>query len=415
MMQSEEATATAISIVRSLDFHLPIHQSMFEALAAMYTEGRRCGDPMLAAEEFRTRGMLGRIGGGGYIHTCMNVVPTIANVSHYAKIVKSYARDRRLNDAGLGIVQLALTSGDNKAAQAAKLLSDACLDDAGATGPMLIGDEIDDTMADIERGQTEGPSTGFSDLDRLLHGLQPGVVTIAGRPGMGKSTVAVDFARSMAIHQKIPTLVFALEMSRPQLRKRIVSAESGVAHRIIRAGGNALSDSDWTLITEAMPRIKAAPLSIDDTAGLTIHEICARSRMHATRHGLGCVIVDHIGLCAPILGSRSSRTEEIGAVTKGLHGLFKDLAIPVIAVSQLNRGPEQRTDKRPQLSDLRESGNIEQDSTVVILVHRDDYYDKESPRSGEADFIVAKHRDGDTDTITVAAQLHYARFRDMAV
>jgi replicative DNA helicase len=415
MLQSAEATPAAMQIVRGRDLYSTVHQDVFNAIVTMYTSGDTVGDPVIISTRLLELGLIARLPDASYLHTCMQAVPTVANVTHYARIVAGHAESRRLIEAGTRITNIGRTPQiTNKAAASAKALSDACVGTHGTTA-VRVGDTLAEVLKEMDEGRKPGPSTGFSDLDRLLYGLNPGLIVIAGRPGMGKSTVGMDVARAMAIHQGIPTLFFALEMGTKQLNMRIIAAESGVSHRSIREGGDALTEQDWKRVTAAAPRIAAAPLEVDDQSGLTIHEICARSRIRAARGGLGCVIVDHIGLCDSVLGSRSSRTEEIGAITKGLHALSKDLGIPVIAVSQLNRGPEGRTDKRPQLSDLRESGNIEQDATVVIMVHRDDYYDKESPRAGEADFIVAKNRDGEMDTITVAAQLHYARFKDMAV
>jgi replicative DNA helicase len=415
MLQSSQATATAIDHIRSSDMYDPQHMAIFAAIAEMYTNGDTCGDPILTAKELASRGILERLTGGvSYLHTCMAAVPTVANVGHYALIVKEHAESRRIITAGMRIMAIGRSQEGGKAGAAAEVLSRACLD-SESRGAVRIGDIIGDVLAEVDAGLSAGPSTGFADLDRLLHGLRPGLVTIAGRPGMGKSTVAVDITRSFAIRQGIPVLLFSLEMGKEQIVKRILSAESRVPHHLLMEGGKKLSSEDWQRITSAQPRVSDAPLDIDDEAGLTIHEICARSRMRAARGDLGLIIVDHIGLCGSVLGGRASRTEEVGAITRGLHALYKSLNIPVIMVSQLNRGPEQRTDKRPQLQDLRESGNIEQDSTVVILTHREDYYDKESPRAGESDLIVAKHRDGETDTITVASQLHYSRFVDMAV
>lgn len=226
------------------------------------------------------------------------------------------------------------------------------------------------------------------------------------------STVGLDFCRSAAIRHNMASAIFTLEMSKIEVVTRLLSAEAKVPLHVMRSGH--LSDDDWTRLARRMGEISEAPLFVDDTPNMTLMEIRAKARRLRQRHGLRLVVVDYMQLMSSPK-KVESRQQEVADISRGLKLLAKELEVPVIAMSQLNRGPEQRTDKRPQLSDLRESGSIEQDADVVILLHRDDYYDKETPRAGEADLIVAKHRNGPTDTITVAAQLHFSRFVDMAV
>jgi replicative DNA helicase len=226
------------------------------------------------------------------------------------------------------------------------------------------------------------------------------------------STAALDFARHASVRHSLASAVFSLEMSKVEVVMRVLSAEARVPLHVLRSG--QLSDDDWTKLARRMGEISEAPLYIDDTPNMTLMEIRAKARRLRQRHDLRLLIVDYLQLMTSPKRVES-RQQEVSELSRGLKLLAKEVECPVIAVAQLNRGPEQRTDKRPQLSDLRESGAIEQDSDVVILLHRDDYYDKESPRAGEADFIVAKHRNGPTDTVTVAAQLHLSRFVDMAI
>jgi replicative DNA helicase len=226
------------------------------------------------------------------------------------------------------------------------------------------------------------------------------------------STVAMDFARSASVRHNMSSAIFSLEMSKIEIVTRLLSAEARVPLHVLRSG--QLSDDDWTRLARRMGEISEAPVFVDDTPNMTLMEIRAKARRLRQRHDLKLVIVDYLQLMTSPKRVES-RQQEVADLSRGLKLLAKEIECPVIAVSQLNRGPEQRTDKRPQLSDLRESGSIEQDADVVILLHRDDYYDKESPRAGEADFIIAKHRNGPTDTVTVAAQLHFSRFVDMAV
>ncbi|OLE24903.1 MAG: replicative DNA helicase [Actinobacteria bacterium 13_1_20CM_3_71_11] len=226
------------------------------------------------------------------------------------------------------------------------------------------------------------------------------------------STAAMDFARATSVRQNFSSAIFSLEMSKVEIVMRLLSAEARVPLHVLRSG--QLSDDDWTKLARRMGEISEAPLFVDDTPNMTLMEIRAKARRLKQRHDLKLIIVDYLQLMTSPKRVES-RQQEVAELSRGLKLLAKEVECPVVAVSQLNRGPEQRTDKRPQLSDLRESGSIEQDADVVILLHRDDYYDKESPRAGEADFIVAKHRNGPTDTVTVAAQLHLSRFVDMAI
>lgn len=226
------------------------------------------------------------------------------------------------------------------------------------------------------------------------------------------STASMDFARNAAIRANQAAAIFSLEMSKVEIVMRLLSAEARVPLHVLRSG--QLSDDDWTKLARCMGEISEAPLFVDDTPSMNLMEIRAKARRLKQRHDLKMIVVDYLQLMTSPKRTES-RQQEVADLSRGLKLLAKEVECPVIAVSQLNRGPEQRTDKRPQLSDLRESGSIEQDADVVILLHRDDYYDKESPRAGEADFIVAKHRNGPTDTVTVAAQLHLSRFVDMAI
>jgi replicative DNA helicase len=226
------------------------------------------------------------------------------------------------------------------------------------------------------------------------------------------STASMDFARHAAIRHNCASAIFSLEMSKIEIVMRLLSAEARVPLHILRSG--QLSDDDWTKLARRMGEISEAPIFVDDTPSMNLMEIRAKARRLKQRHDLKLIVVDYLQLMTSAKRTES-RQQEVADLSRGLKLLAKEVECPVIAVSQLNRGPEQRTDKRPQLSDLRESGSIEQDADVVILLHRDDYYDKESPRAGEADFIVAKHRNGPTDTVTVAAQLHLSRFVDMAI
>jgi replicative DNA helicase len=239
------------------------------------------------------------------------------------------------------------------------------------------------------------------------------MIIIAARPGMGKSTLALDFARSAAIHHRHPTAFFSLEMSRKELQDRVSAADARIRLDNIRSG--ELTDNDWTRLARRLPDISSAPLYIDDKPGRTLGMIKAEARRLQQHHDLKLVIIDYLQLLeSGTSRRRDNRQQEVSEISRGVKLMAKELGLPVVILSQLNRGPEQRTDKRPVLSDLRESGSLEQDADIVMLLHREDAYEKESARAGEADIIFAKHRNGPDATCLVAFQGHYSRFCDMA-
>jgi replicative DNA helicase len=274
-----------------------------------------------------------------------------------------------------------------------------------------------DTLDEIEAianhdGRLVGVPTGFADLDALMNGLHAGqLIVLAARPALGKSTLGLDISRAAAIKHDLTTVVFSLEMSRTEITMRLLSAEARVPLHHIRTG--RMSDDDWARLARRMGEVAEAPLYIDDSPHLSMMEIRAKARRLKQRQDLKLMIVDYLQLMSSPRRVEN-RQQEVSEISRALKLLAKELDIPIVAISQLNRGPEQRTDKKPLLSDLRESGSIEQDADVVILLHREDAYERESPRAGEADLIVAKHRNGPTSTITVAFQGHYSRFVDMS-
>lgn len=422
MLLSKDAVADVVEILRSEDFYRPVHATVFDAVLDLYGRGEPA-DPVTVAAYLADRNTLVRVGGVPYLHELVSAVPTVATVGYYAQIVAERAVLRRLVEAGTRITQLgygaaAGTGRDvddvvDLAQQAVYDVTERRASDDFAMLADMLGPALSEIESAGERGLMAGIPTGFTDLDNLLSGLHPGqLIVVAGRPGLGKSTVSMDFVRNAAIRHGHTSAIFSLEMSKIEIVLRLLSAESRVPLHVLRSG--QLSDDDWTKLARRMGEISEAPLFVDDTANLNLMEIRAKARRLRQRHDLKLIVVDYLQLMTSPKRTES-RQQEVSDLSRGLKLLAKELECPVVAVSQLNRGPEQRADKRPMLSDLRESGSIEQDADIVILVHRDDHYDKESPRAGEADFIVAKHRNGPTDTITVAAQLHLSRFVDMAM
>jgi replicative DNA helicase len=423
MMLSKDAIADVVEVLSSSDFYRPAHATIFDAIITLYGKGEPA-DPIMVSAALADSGELGRIGGAPYLHTLVASVPTAANASYYARIVNERATLRRLIEAGTRIVQLGFGQAANGgrdvdevvdlAQQAVYEITERRVSEDFAKLSELLQPALDEIDAIGAMGDAmTGIPTGFSDLDRLLNGLHSGqLIIVAGRPGLGKSTAAMDFARAASVQHNHASAIFSLEMSKIEIVTRLLSAEARVPLHTLRSG--KLSDDDWTKLARRMGEISEAPIFVDDTPNMNLMEIRAKARRLKQKHDLKLVVVDYLQLMSS--GKRvESRQQEVAEFSRGLKLLAKEIECPVIAVSQLNRGPEQRTDKRPQLSDLRESGSLEQDADVVILLHRDDYYDKESPRAGEADFIVAKHRNGPTDTVTVAAQLHLSRFVDMAI
>ena len=419
MMISKDAIADVVEQIRGTDFYRPAHEVVYDAIIDLYGRGEPA-DAITVADELTKRGEIQRIGGAPYLHTLISSVPTAANAGYYARIVRERSVLRKLVEAGTRIVQLGYGTdgGDvDEIVNNAQAEVYAVTERRSSEDYMILGDIIGGAVDEIEaaghRGEGMiGVPTGFSDLDRLTNGLHPGqmIVPRRARPAIGKSTMGIDIVRSASIKHDMTSVVFSLEMSRNEITMRLLSAEARVHLQKLRNG--QMGEDDWAKIAATMGKISEAPLFIDDSPNMSLMEIRAKCRRLKQKHDLKLVVIDYLQLMSS--GKRvESRQQEVSEFSRALKLLAKELEVPVIAISQLNRGAEQRTDKRPQMSDLRESGSIEQDADIVILLHREDAYEKESPRAGEADLIVAKHRNGPTDTLVVAFQGHYSRFVDM--
>ena len=419
MLLSKDAIADVVEVLQGHDFYRPAHQTVFDIILDLYGRGEPA-DAITVAAELTKRGEIARVGGAPYLHTLMSSVPTAANAGYYAKIVAEKAILRRLVEAGTRIVQLGYSGSGGEVDDIVDRAQAAIYDVTerrAAEDYSILESLLQPTMDEIEASGQRGAGltgvpTGFADLDALTNGLHPGqLIIIAARPAVGKSTMALDFARAASIKHSQTSVLFSLEMSKHEITMRLLSAEARIPLQAMRTG--QMRDDDWVKLTRRLGEMASAPLCIDDSPNLTMMEIRAKARRLKQRHDLRLVIVDYLQLMTS--HSRvENRQQEVSQISRSLKLLAKELEVPVIALSQLNRGPEQRTDKKPQLSDLRESGAIEQDADVVILLHREDIYERESPRAGEADLIVAKHRNGPTNTIVVAFQGHYSRFVDMA-
>ena len=414
MMMSKDAIANVMGIVRAVDFYKPAHELIYHTILDLYSRGEPA-DAITVAAELAKQGEIARVGGHVYIHDLLAAVSIAANAIYYAEIVREKAILRRLVDASIRIAQLGYAGqGDvddivDLAQQTIYQVSE------GTTGEdyRRVADLLQITWDEMDAlashgGRFSGVPTGFTELDSLTNGLHPGqMVIVAARPAIGKSTLALDFARSAAVHHRMTTAVFSLEMSASEIMMRLLSAEASVPLDNIRTGR---LDDYWDNLSAITSRISAAPLFIDDSADLTMMEIRAKARRLKQHHDLKLIIIDYIQLMSS--GRKvESRQLEVSEFSRQIKLMAKELDIPVVAISQLNRGTEQRQDKRPLLSDLRESGALEQDADVVILLHRADYYNKEE-RPGEADLIIAKHRNGRTKTIQVVFQGRTSRFVD---
>lgn len=418
MLLSKDAIADVVESLRASDLYKPAHETIYEAILSLYGHGSPA-DAITVADELKKRGELTRVGGAAYIHTLIASVPTAANAQYYAEIVKEHAIMRRLIEAGTKIAQLGYaneTEVDTLVDQAQAEIY-AVTDGNAKEDYVSFSEALEETINEIDANSNRpdgvyGVPTDFIEFDELTGGLHGGqMIVIAARPGVGKSTLALDIARSAAIHHQMTTVFFSLEMSRTELAMRVLSAEGKISMGRLKKGD--LDTEGWTNLATLQGRIDSAPLFIDDSPNMTLMEIRAKCRRLKQRNDLKLVVLDYLQLMSS--GKKvESRQQEVSEFSRSLKLLAKELDVPVIALSQLNRGSEQRTDKRPMVSDLRESGSIEQDADMVILLHREDMYNPDSERVGEADMIIAKHRGGPTRTIPLAFSGKYSRFNNMA-
>lgn len=418
-MLDSDLIADLATVVNDGDFYDKRHASIWNAILRLHDAGQPTTNVAVAAD-LAADGTLDRVGGRAYLRDLVSQADGSAAL-FYAQTVAEDAGARRMASYHLkGLQEAAPGSGVSLQEMLANAQSglDTASDERTSNDVVKIGSIFEDVVGEITEleehgGQVTGLSTGFADLDAKTAGLHPGqMITIAARPGGGKSTLGLDLARAVAIHQNEPAAVFSLEMSRSEITMKLISAEARVELAKIR-GGN-MGEDDWNRVARKTPDILDAPLFIDDTANITMRDIKTKCRRIQQRHGLKLVIIDYLQLMTT--GGRvESRQQEVAQISRECKLLAKELGVTVVVMSQLNRGPENRQDKRPQVSDLRESGAIEQDSDAVILIYREEVGNPDSTRIGEADFIIGKQRNGPAPcTVTVASQLHVSRFWDMA-
>lgn len=417
MLLSQEAIAEVFDAVRGPDFYAPKHEIIYDAILELYSKGEPT-DVITVTDQLTKNGDLVKAGGADYLHTLTSIVPTAANAAFYAEIVQEKATLRRLVEVGTKIAQM----GYKAEGDIIDLVNQAESDLYGVSNQgsgedyVPLFDSIEDAVKQMEiaqkrGGEMVGVPTGFSELDDMTHGLHPGqLIILAARPAVGKSTLALDIARTAAIKHNKPVIFFSLEMGRAEIAMRLLSAESRIYLQNMRKG--SLSDNDWSRIASVRGEINSAPLYIDDSPNMTLVEIRAKCRRLAKRVGLEMIVIDYIQLMTS--GKKvESRQQEVSEFSRALKLLAKELGVPVIAISQLNRNSEKSENKKPELSHLRESGSLEQDADVVVLLHREDIGNREHARAGEADLIVAKQRNGPTGTVVVNFLGQFSKFEDM--
>ena len=421
MMISPGAIGAVSEIVDASDFYRESHAKIYRSALALYAKGEPV-DAITLTDQLEERGELEDVGGRVRLHELAALVPASANASHYARIVHETATLRGLIRVGGEIARLGWErpgeTGD-LVDQAEQILYD--LSQQRVTGEWseiesLLKESFERITALYESGvELTGTPSGFRDLDRLTSGFQPGnLIIVAARPSMGKSGLALCMAANMGVRHGIPVGLFTLEMSKAEVTQRLMCSEAKVESQRLRNG--KLAPDDWPRLTAACDKLAKAPIYVDDTGLLNMMEIRSKARRLKARHpDLGLIIVDYLQLLTPSQRRDSDgRVQEVSEMSRSLKILARDLDVPIVALSQLSRAVEQRTDKRPILSDLRESGSIEQDADLVAFVYRDEYYNEDSDQQGLAEVILAKHRNGPTDSIKLSFLKRYAKFSDLA-
>ena len=420
LMLDSNAWDAVADIVTATDFYRRDHRLIFEAIAEVAEKRGSC-DAVTVSEQLERKGRLDEIGGLAYLGTIARDTPSAANVRAYAEIIRERSILRQLVAAGGEIAAAATDSHGRSASELVdeaerRVFEIAERGSRGKSGFVAIKDVLPQTIDRLDLlhqspGEIRGVPTGFTLLDRKTTGFQPGdLIVIAGRPSMGKTTLAVNIAENAAIAKGVPSAIFSMEMSAEQLTLRLISSLGRVNQTHLRTGN--FSEEDWSRIQGAMAQLSGAPLYVDESPALTPTEVRARARRLKRERGLGLVVVDYLQLMQ-VPGTKENRATEISEISRSLKALAKELQVPVVALSQLNRAVEQRTDKKPVMSDLRESGAIEQDSDVILLIYREEVYDPNTTRRGVADIIIAKQRNGPVGEVQLTFLGEYTRFENL--
>lgn len=417
MIMDKEAIVIASETVTKEDFYQQSYGTLFEAMVELYDEGQPV-DLITLQNRLREKDVPPEVSSLEFVRELLNTVPTSANVKYYAGIVADKAVLRRLirvNEEIANQCYLGKDSVEDVLANTEKQIF-SLLQNKGGGDFVPIKQVVINALEKIEqaakiKGNVTGIATGFVDLDYKMSGLQSSdLILVAARPSMGKTAFVLNIAQYVAFHSDLCTAVFSLEMSKEQLVNRLFSLESRVDAQLLRSGN--LADSDWEKLIEGAGTIGRSKLIIDDTPGISISELRSKCRKYKLEHDLKLIIIDYLQLMSGS-GNLDSRQQEISDISRSLKGLARELHIPVIALSQLSRQVEQRPDHRPMLSDLRESGAIEQDADVVMFIYRDDYYNKDTPDKNIAEIIIAKQRNGPIGTVNLVWLPQYTKFANM--
>lgn len=424
LMLDNSAWEQVSDLLVDQDFYRHDHQLIFRGIAELMEQANPV-DVITLAEWHNQRGELDKVGELAYLGALARNTPSAANIKAYASIVRERSILRQLIQIGNNIANMAFTPEGRNSEEmldtAERRVFEIAEKGAKRGGGFIqvkdvlskVVDKID-TLFEQDSGIT-GLPTGFIDFDDQTSGLQPAdLVIIAGRPSMGKTTFAMNIAENAAIHSKQPVAVFSMEMPADSLAMRMLSSLGRIDQHRLRTG--RLNDDDWPRLTSAIALLNEAPLFIDDTGGLTPSELRARARRLKREHGLSLIIVDYLQLMSGSANGRQAenRTNEISEISRSLKALAKELNVPVIALSQLNRSLEQRPNKRPVMSDLRESGAIEQDADIIVFIYRDEVYNEDSAEKGKAEIIISKQRNGPIGTVALTFQGKYTRFENFA-
>ncbi|HET7300019.1 MAG TPA: replicative DNA helicase [Oleiagrimonas sp.] len=422
LMLSQEAFDRVADRLGEDDFYRKDHRMIWRAINELAGKGMPC-DAVTLGDWFETNGLADMVGGASYIIELANATPSAANITAYAEIVREKSVLRQLIEAGTEITEDGYQPGGRKVQEVLESAEQKVfhIAEAGARGrknSVSMRDAVAEAFKILHqryenRGQLTGLPTGFSDLDEMTAGLQPSdLVIVAARPSMGKTAFSVNIAEHAAIRSKKAVAIFSMEMSSSQLAFRLISSIGRIHQQHLRTGD--LAEEDWPRVTSAITMLTEAKIFIDDTPALSPVELRSRARrLHREHGGLGLIVIDYLQLMQ-VPGSKENRATEISEISRGLKALAKELKVPVIALSQLNRSLEQRTDKRPMMSDLRESGAIEQDADVIMFIYRDEYYNPESPDKGLAEIIVGKQRNGPTGTCKLTFLGQFTKFENHA-
>ncbi|MGH8179519.1 MAG: replicative DNA helicase [Steroidobacteraceae bacterium] len=409
--------------INESDFYRPDHRLIFEAIGTLAGAAKPC-DVVTVSEQLERTAKLEAVGGTAYLSSLARDTPTAANVRAYADIVRERSLLRQLIRAGTEIASAVFNNEGETARELVdraeqKVFEIAEQGSRGRQGVMAVRNILPQVIDQIDEWHSNpsslrGLPTGFTDFDRITGGLRPGdLVVVAGRPSMGKSTLAVNMAEYAAVHhaKRASVAIFSLEMPSEQVVTRMLASIGGVPLSSLRSGN--IADEDWARITSATSQLSESKVFIDETPALTPTELRARARRVKREHGLDLIVVDYLQLMQ-VPGTKENRATEIAEISRGLKVLAKELAVPVIALSQLNRAVEQRENKKPVMSDLRESGAIEQDSDMILLIYREEVYDKNTTRKGIAEIDLVKHRNGEIGTFLLTFQGQYTRFANYA-